>query len=336
MADPIKIQIQQKTANGMQGYYPETSASIVNYLDNTNNEITLSVTNIQDAIDTIKSLIKGIQENIGNIETGGIVTGVKGSSETTYRTGQVNITKANIGLGNVTNEAQIPLSMLGKPEGAASLGADGKVPASQLPSYVDDVLEYDAKTNFPATGTAGVIYVSKNDNKTYRWGGTAYVEISASLALGETSSTAYAGNKGKANADNIKSLQTHYNNLNSTVGDIDEVVGSFQDSISKIVAGTTKVGSATVADSAGKLTTGRKISITGDATGNTTFDGSADKSISITLANSGVTAGTYSAVQVNAKGLVTSGGQFIEIGATTSANASTNLVVGGLFFKRLA
>lgn len=336
MADPIKIQIQQKTANGMQGYYPETSASIVNYVDATNPDLTLSATDVQNALDAIKTIIKSIQENIGNIETGGIVTGIKGSAETTYRTGQVNITKANIGLGNVTNDAQIPLSMLGKPEGAASLGADGKVPSSQLPSYVDDVLEYDNKSGFPSTGASGVIYVSKNDNKTYRWSGTAYVEISASLALGETNSTAYAGDKGKANADNIKTLQTQFNTLNSTVGGIDEVVGNIQESINKIVAGTTKVGLASKADSADKLTTGRKISITGDATGNTTFDGSADKSINITLANSGVTAGTYSAVQVNAKGLVTSGGQFIEIGASTSSTASTNLVIGGLFFKRLA
>lgn len=96
----------------------------------------------------------------------------------------------------------------GQANGVASLGSDGKVPSAQLPSYVDDVLEYDAKTNFPKTGEAGKIYVSKNDNKTYRWSGTAYVEISSSLALGETSSTAYAGDKGKKNRDDINQLKT--------------------------------------------------------------------------------------------------------------------------------
>jgi hypothetical protein len=90
----------------------------------------------------------------------------------------------------------------------ATLGSDGKVPSSQLPSYVDDVLEYTAKSAFPTTGEAGKIYIAKDTNKTYRWSGSAYVEISASLALGETSSTAYAGNKGKANADAIAALQT--------------------------------------------------------------------------------------------------------------------------------
>jgi hypothetical protein len=90
----------------------------------------------------------------------------------------------------------------------ATLGSDGKVPASQLPSYVDDVLEYATRSAFPATGEAGKIYIAKDTNKTYRWSGSAYVEISASLALGETSSTAYAGDKGKANAQAISTLQS--------------------------------------------------------------------------------------------------------------------------------
>ena len=90
----------------------------------------------------------------------------------------------------------------------ATLGNDGKVPSSQLPSYVDDVLEYNSRSAFPATGEAGKIYIAKDTNKTYRWSGSDYVEISASLALGETSSTAYPGNKGKANADAITALQT--------------------------------------------------------------------------------------------------------------------------------
>lgn len=73
---------------------------------------------------------------------------------------------------------------------------DGKVPASQLPSFVDDVLEYTALANFPTTGESGKIYIDQTTNKTYRWSGSAYVEISASLALGETSSTAYRGDRG--------------------------------------------------------------------------------------------------------------------------------------------
>lgn len=87
---------------------------------------------------------------------------------------------------------------------------NGKVPSSQLPSYVDDVEEYTSKSSFPATGTTGKIYVDTTTNLTYRWSGTAYVEISPSLALGETSSTAYAGNKGTENAKNIKKILSYF------------------------------------------------------------------------------------------------------------------------------
>lgn len=115
--------------------------------------------------------------------------------------------KSILGLSNLTNDKQIPLSLKGANNGVAELGADGKVPATQLPSYVDDVLEFTAKTNFPATGETGKIYVATDTNLTYRWSGTAYVEISSSLALGETSSTAYRGDRGKAAYDH--SQATH-------------------------------------------------------------------------------------------------------------------------------
>lgn len=92
------------------------------------------------------------------------------------------------------------------------LGTDGKVPSIYLPSFVDDVLEYASKSAFPSTGETGKIYVAIDTNITYRWSGSAYVEISASLALGETASTAYAGNKGKANAAAIAALQGYFTN----------------------------------------------------------------------------------------------------------------------------
>lgn len=75
--------------------------------------------------------------------------------------------------------------------------ADGKVPASQLPSFVDDVLEFATLSAFPATGEAGKIYVTLDTNLTYRWSGSGYVEISPSLALGATPSTAYRGDRGE-------------------------------------------------------------------------------------------------------------------------------------------
>lgn len=68
----------------------------------------------------------------------------------------------------------------GAANGYASLDSGGKVPSSQLPSYVDDVLEYANLAAFPATGSSGIIYVAADTNKAYRWSGSAYVEISAS------------------------------------------------------------------------------------------------------------------------------------------------------------
>ena len=100
----------------------------------------------------------------------------------------------------------IPTSAKGAASGVAELDTTGKVPTSQLPSYVDDVLEYANKASFPTTGETGKIYVDKATNLTWRWGGSAYVEISPSLALGETSSTAYAGDKGKALADKLATI----------------------------------------------------------------------------------------------------------------------------------
>ena len=93
------------------------------------------------------------------------------------------------------------IGKMGAANGIATLNESGKVPESQLPSYVDDVLEYSSLSGFPVTGETGKIYVATNTNKTYRWSGSTYVEISASLALGETSSTAYRGDRGKTAYD---------------------------------------------------------------------------------------------------------------------------------------
>ena len=76
---------------------------------------------------------------------------------------------------------------------------------------MDDVLEFENRAAFPEEGEDGKIYVAEDTNLTYRWSGTQYVEISPSLALGETSSTAYPGDKGKAAYDHsqIKTGNPH-------------------------------------------------------------------------------------------------------------------------------
>lgn len=137
------------------------------------------------------------------------------------KTGAVVLEKEDVGLGNVENKSSASIrseitsanvvsalgytpldsSLKGALSGLAELTPEGKVPASQLPSYVDDVLEFETEAAFPVTGETGKIYVAADTNLTYRWSGTGYVEISQSLALGETASTAYRGDRGKTAYD---------------------------------------------------------------------------------------------------------------------------------------
>lgn len=128
------------------------------------------------------------------------------------RTGAVVVNKSDVGLGNVANVEQIPLSQKSVANGVCPLGSDAKVPSAYLPSYVDDVIEgyYVDSTHFYSdsshtaliTGEAGKLYTDLTNNKTYRWGGSTYVELSASLAIGTTSGTAGDGGV----------LNTHINN----------------------------------------------------------------------------------------------------------------------------
>lgn len=112
----------------------------------------------------------------------------------------------------------IPLSQKGVAGGVATLDDGGKVPAAQLPSYVDDILEYDSLSDFPEEGESGKIYVATSTNSQYRWSGTQYIEISKSLALGETSSTAYPGDKGKAAYDHISNKSNPHGVTKAQVG----------------------------------------------------------------------------------------------------------------------
>jgi len=128
--------------------------------------------------------------------------------------------KTAVGLGNVddTTDADKPISSA--TQAALDLKADlvdGVVPAAQLPSYVDDVLEFDNLAAFPGAGEAGKIYVAKDTNLTYRWSGSTYGKLDPSLALGETSSTAYRGDRGKTAYDHS---QTTGNPHGTTPADI--------------------------------------------------------------------------------------------------------------------
>lgn len=109
------------------------------------------------------------------------------------------LTKENV--TNALGYTPIDERRIGAANGVASLDASGRIPASQIPGGFDNIEEYDNLAAFPTTGEEGKIYVAKDTNLTYRWTGSQYVEISPSLALGETATTAYRGDRGKVAYD---------------------------------------------------------------------------------------------------------------------------------------
>ena len=147
----------------------------------------------------------------------------------TYKRTHNDLTDALVTLIN----GAIQASAKGAANGVAELDSNGKVPSSQLPSYVDDVIEgyyYNSKFYEEAahtteiTGETGKIYVDLDTEKTYRWSGSAYVEISASLALGETSSTAYRGDRGKTAYDHSQLTSGNPHNVSKSdvgLGNVD-------------------------------------------------------------------------------------------------------------------
>lgn len=116
------------------------------------------------------------------------------------------------GVAGLGEDGKVPVEQLpaGIPNGLAELDETGKVPSSQLPGYVDDVVDgyyhegafySDLTHEHKITPESGKIYVDVESNITYRWSGTVYVAIGSDLALGETASTAYRGDRGKTAYD---------------------------------------------------------------------------------------------------------------------------------------
>lgn len=148
---------------------------------------------------------------------------------------------------NVTLSAEdvgaIPSSQKGTANGVASLDENGRVVSSQLPGTVDEIVEgylhtdgkfyKEAAHTTVLTGGTGKIYVDLQTGIIYRWSGTMYVEISSTIALGETSSTAYPGDKGKtaymhsqaahARTDATKTAKSNQNG-NIKINDVDTPV----------------------------------------------------------------------------------------------------------------
>lgn len=148
----------------------------------------------------------------------------KAPSKPTYTATEVGA-RPNTWMPSATDVGAIPASQKGAASGVAELDSSGKVPSAQLPSYVDDVVEFASRDSFPGTGEDGKIYIAEDTNLTYRWSGTQYVEISPSLALGETSSTAYRGDRGKTAYDHSQTTGNPHNTTAADVGAMPAVSG---------------------------------------------------------------------------------------------------------------
>lgn len=167
----------------------EADSNLSNRIDDLDDKIDKEIADREAEIDRIENKFDGVTDKLEDAL-------------------QKEIEDRKAGDTTITNSLNAFISTKGQPSGLAELDSTGKVPAAQLPSYVDDVLEFSTKDQFPQTGETGKIYVAKDTNLTYRWTGTQYLEISQSLALGETPSTAYPGDKGKANRDALNSMPT--------------------------------------------------------------------------------------------------------------------------------
>ena len=200
-----------------------------------NSSVQTSLGKADTALQTHQTITTGSAN--GTIAVGGTDVAVKGLGSLAYKN---SLTKSDVGLGNVENKSSATIrseitksnvtnalgytplnsSLKGANSGIAELDENGKIPSSQLPSYVDDCVEgylYNNKLykesshTTEISGESGKIYIDLASNKTYRWSGSAFVEISASLALGETSSTAYRGDRGKIAYDHSQAAHAPSN-----------------------------------------------------------------------------------------------------------------------------
>lgn len=184
----------------------------------------------ETGLTTLWSKIKTADENVASAANSALTTSINGVnnkiSNINAKIDNGTVYAANRdGSGNIINTTYIKTNQMGVAKGVATLDDNGLVPSSQLPSYVDDVLEYNSLSVFPQSGETGKIYVDLSTNKTYRWSGSTYVVISDTLALGTTASTAYPGSSGL-------SLEFRIDDLNDEIKAKADLNGSLIDDFS--------------------------------------------------------------------------------------------------------
>lgn len=139
--------------------------------------------------------------------------------------------------GSANASIDVTITGLGAANGIATLDATGKVPSSQLPSYVDDVLEYATTSAFPATGEVGKIYVETTGNTTHRWSGTGYVKITS----GEVSSVA-----GKTGVVTLTKADVGLANVDNTADSAKSVASAAKLTTARTINGVSFDGTANI------------------------------------------------------------------------------------------
>lgn len=165
----------------------------------------------------------------------------------------------------------------------------GYIPASQLPSFVDDVLEYANLAAFPVSGEAGKLYIALDTNLVYRWTGSTYAVTNASLALGSTSTTAHRGDHGAAA---YAHSQATGNPHNTAIGDIAGLQTAIDNAAVNFASPTINTSSLT-AYTLGTVTTDNDgktyLRMTNAAANTVTIPSTQTKPISISQRGAGIT-----------------------------------------------
>lgn len=198
-----------------------------------------------------------------------------------------------------------------QPSGLATLDATGKVPAAQLPSFVDDVLEYADLASFPVTGENGVIYVAIDSNKTYRWSGSTYIEISPSAVTSVFGRSgvvaAQSGDYSAAQVSNTPSGNLSSVTVQAALNELDSEKQPVDATLTALAAFNSN---GIIVQTAADTFVSRSIA---SGTGITVSNGDGvSGNPSIAISASGVTASTYgsasqvSSFAVNAQGQITS------------------------------
>lgn len=297
----VKAKLTEKTAaNEYTQYLPET------VVEQITSEGAIAGQSAGATLATILNAIYSLAQNGGVISVNG-------------KTGAVTITLDDLGFGtyktqitNAQNKADQAYNLAsGKAKATAYDTVEGMKSALKAANNTafkvgDQLLIKD--TGVPDYWISAVL--SSNT------GETGYYEISE--LEGKTDLTNYPT---KADLEAVKTTAT---NAQTTANTANSTANANKTDIANIKSGTTPVGKAN------QLTTARTIALSGDVTGSASFNGTANATISATLKNSGVTAGTYSAVQVNAKGIVTAGQQMVVFADSLDDTALNNLAIGGV------